>query len=373
MEAVGKLAGGIAHDFNNLLVVILGNSEMLENDLEKAPELREKVREISRAGEKAARLTAQLLAFSRRQDLRPAVVDLHGIVEDLGRMIRRLVGEDITMVFKREEDPLPVKVDPGQIEQVILNLVTNARDAMPGGGTLTLSTVQEDESAVLRVVDSGAGMSEKVLARALEPFFSTKPVGRGTGLGLSSAYGIVKQSGGDIRMTSQEGKGTTVEVVLPLSRRQPEPRKPPVRRPARSDRTGTILVVEDDPGVAGIIRAVLTREGYSVRESGNGGAALRCVEEHGSELRMVLTDVVMPLMSGPELARRLRESRPDLPVLFMSGYTDDMLASQGLSLEEVELIRKPFSPTELAEAVEHCLAAWDQAPGSSQKNERQDM
>lgn len=373
LEAIGKLAGGIAHDFNNLLVVILGNAEMLDTDLEKFPELQEQVREIQQAGERAARLTAQLLAFSRRQDLQPAVIDLHDVVNNLGKMIRRLVGEDITMVFERGAEPLPVKVDPGQIEQVILNLVTNARDAMRAGGPLLLKTCLENDYALLSVVDSGTGMSDAVLARAMEPFFTTKPVGRGTGLGLSSAYGIIRQSGGEMKLRTKESSGTTVEIRLPLSTESVDRVPEEALLQEAGSGSGTVLVVEDDPGVARLVRTALAREGYSVLEAGNGGAALRCIENHEGELRMVLTDVVMPVMGGPELVRRLRERWPLLPALFMSGYTDDRLASHGLAQEQVELLQKPFSSTKLIQVVRKFLAGEAGRSLTSQKNERQDM
>ena len=374
LEAIGKLAGGIAHDFNNLLVVILGNAEMLESDLEQLPELQEQVREIKHAGERAAKLTSQLLAFSRRQDLKPAVVDFHDIVNNLGRMIRRLVGEDITMVFERDESDLPVKVDPGQIEQVILNLVTNARDAMGDGGPLTLKTCRKEQYAVLRVTDSGSGMSDAVLARAMEPFFTTKAVGRGTGLGLSSAYGIVRQSGGEMHLSTTEGSGTTVEILLPISTDQVASQPQEDRTPGGfSPGYGTVLVVEDDPGVARLVRAALIREGYRVLEASNGGAAMRCLENHEGDIRMVLTDVVMPIMSGPELVRQLREKWPSLPALFMSGYTDDTLASHGLNPERVDLLQKPFSSTVLLNIVRKFLSSRDAVSDAPQENERQDM
>ena len=374
LEAIGKLAGGIAHDFNNLLVVILGHAELLDADLSKFPQMQEQVQEIRLAGERAARLTAQLLAFSRRQDLIVSVVDLHGIVNNLGNMIRRLVGENITMVFERCDDPLPVMVDPGQIEQVVLNLVTNARDAMGSGGPLVLKTTRKDQYAVFQVIDSGSGMDDAVKARAMEPFFTTKPVGLGTGLGLSSAYGIVRQSGGEMHLRTEAGKGTTVEILLPLSI-EPVQKQPVEDEAPGKVRTGqgTILLVEDDQGVARLVRAALTRAGYHVLEAGNGKAALRCVESHEGDICMVLTDVVMPIMGGPELVRRLRETRPELPALFMSGYTDAMLTSHGLNLEKIDLVPKPFSSTDLIDKVARFLASGDRACGEDQEKERQDM
>ena len=360
MEAVGKLAGGIAHDFNNILVAIMGYADLIKDGVADQPELLEDAREIVRASEKAATLTAQLLAFSRKQDLKPEIVDLELVVGRLTGMIRRLIGEDIEMVMDTAGVPLPVKVDPGQLEQVILNIVSNARDAMIDGGTLTIKTTRGIKPASngvelptgryvsLKFTDTGSGMDSDVIARAFEPFFTTKERGRGTGLGLSSVYGIIKQSGGDVRIVSHEGHGTTLEILLPEST---EPLSSTIAEgPASSPGPSgceRILVVEDDEAAGRLITKALEKEGYQVDIANSGEDALALAEKHAWAFDMVLTDVIMPVMNGPELVARLRREIPDLHALFMSGYTDDVLERQGFSLEDVDLIRKPFSPGRL--------------------------
>ena len=364
MEAVGKLAGGIAHDFNNILVAIMGYADLIKNGVADQPELLEDAREIVRASEKAATLTAQLLAFSRKQDLKPKIIDLELVVGRLAGMIRRLIGEDIEMVLDTAGVPLPVKVDPGQLEQVILNIVSNARDAMIDGGTLTIKTTREIKPVSngvdlptgryvsLKFTDTGSGMDSEVIARAFEPFFTTKERGRGTGLGLSSVYGIIKQSGGDVRIVSHEGHGTTLEILLPESTEplsstgSGEPETP--SGPSGSER---ILVVEDDEAAGRLITKALEKEGYQVEIAHSGEEAIALAEEQAWAFDMVLTDVIMPVMNGPELVARLRLEIPDLNALFMSGYTDDVLERQGFSLEDVDLIRKPFSPGRLISRV----------------------
>lgn len=364
MEAVGKLAGGIAHDFNNILVAIMGYAELIKDAVPDQPELLEDAGEIVRAGEKAATLTAQLLAFSRKQDLKPEIVDLELVVDHLTGMIRRLIGEDIAMVMDPSGVPLPVKVDPGQLEQVILNIVSNARDAMPDGGSLTIKTTRGMKSlstgvdlptgryVSLKFTDTGAGMDSDVIARAFEPFFTTKERGRGTGLGLSSVYGIIKQSGGDVRIVSHEGHGTTLEILLPESS---EPLsstgsgEPELHTGASGNER--ILVVEDDKAAGRLITKALEKEGYRVEVAHSGEEALVLAEKISWEFDMVLTDIIMPVMNGPEMVAKLRLKMPDLNALFMSGYTDDVLGRQGFSLEDVDLIRKPFSPGRLISRV----------------------
>jgi two-component system cell cycle sensor histidine kinase/response regulator CckA len=360
MEAVGKLAGGIAHDFNNILVAIMGYADLIKTEVADQPELLEDAEEIIRASDKAAKLTAQLLAFSRKQDLKPEVIDLDVVVDRLTGMVRRLIGEDIEMVLQSAGVPLPVKVDPGQLEQVILNVVANARDAMADGGTLTIKTTRGARPATngvdlpvgryvsLKFTDTGAGMNTEIIARAFEPFFTTKERGRGTGLGLSSVYGIVKQSGGDVRIVSHEGRGTTLEILLPES---DEPFSsagtPDVESVAGVPGGERILVVEDDLAAGSLISKALEREGYRVLVAQNGEEALSLAEQDGWGFDLVLTDVIMPVMNGPELVAKLLQKMPGLSALFMSGYTDDVLERQGLSIEDVDLIRKPFSPGRL--------------------------
>ncbi len=360
MEAVGKLAGGIAHDFNNILVAIMGYADILKTGVADQPELVEDAEEIIRASEKAANLTAQLLAFSRKQDLKPEVIDLDGVVGRLTGMIRRLIGEDIEMVLQSAGVPLPVKVDPSQIEQVILNVVANARDAMADGGTLTIKTTRGAKPSSngvdlpvgryvsLKFTDTGAGMNTEVVTRAFEPFFTTKERGRGPGLGLSSVYGIVKQSGGDVRIVSHEGHGTTLEILLPESS---EPLSefgiPDVETEEGTSGSERILVVEDDEAAGRLVTKTLEMEGYQVVVAHNGKEALALSEQSGWAFDMVLTDVIMPAMNGPELVAKLRRKIPHLSALFMSGYTDAVLERQGFSIEDVDLLRKPFSPGRL--------------------------
>ena len=364
MEAVGKLAGGIAHDFNNILVAIMGYADILKSAVTDKPELVEDAEEILRASEKAATLTAQLLAFSRKQVLKPEVIDLDVVVVRLTSMIRRLIGEDIQMVLNSAGVPLPVKVDPGQLEQVILNVVANARDAMADGGILTINTTRGAKLGTnsvdlpagryvsLKFTDTGSGMNSETIARAFEPFFTTKEMGRGTGLGLSSVYGIIKQSGGDVRIVSHEGYGTTLEILLPEST---EPLSgsltPEADSGAGTSGCENILVVEDDTAAGRLITKTLEREGYRVIVARHGDEALALAAQHGWSFDMVLTDVIMPSMNGPELVSKLRRNIPDLAALFMSGYTDDVLERQGFSLKDVDLIRKPFSSGRLLSRV----------------------
>jgi PAS domain S-box-containing protein len=364
MEAVGKLAGGIAHDFNNILVAIMGYADILKAGVAENPELTADAEEIIRASDRAAKLTAQLLAFSRKQDLRPEVIDLDDVVAKLAGMIQRIIGEDIEMVLNSAGVPLPVKVDPGQLEQVILNVVANARDAMADGGTLTIKTTRGAKPSSngvelpagryvsLKFTDTGAGMNTEVITRAFEPFFTTKERGRGTGLGLSSVYGIVKQSGGDVRIVSHEGHGTTLEILLPESM-QPlaESSVPEVDTNESSPGGERILVVEDDDAAGRLVTKALVRDGYQVMVARNGEEALALSEQSGWSVDMVLTDVIMPVMNGPELVAKLRHNMPQLSALFMSGYTDDVLERQGFSIEDVDLIRKPFSPARLLSRV----------------------
>jgi signal transduction histidine kinase/ActR/RegA family two-component response regulator len=368
MEAIGKLAGGVAHDFNNILVAILGYAELLDQELAGQSAARQQVREIRRAADRAAELTAQLLAFSRKQVLQPEVVDLNAAVRELGGMLKRLIGEHIEIVFDYCEGQLCVKVDPGQVEQVVLNIAANARDAMAEGGTLTLRTggvrvVESDgldlpagDYASLRIADTGVGMSAEAATRAFDPFFTTKGRGRGTGLGLASVYGVVKQSGGDVRISSEVDQGTAVELLLPRTDEAPAAVSHPADKHAPARRgEGTILVAEDEPVVAELVQELLNRQGYRVRRACNGREALELARAEGFEFDLLLTDVIMPGMSGPELVRQLTRERPELPVLFLSGYTDDALSDHGFRMEEVDLLRKPFAPDELLARVERAL------------------
>ncbi|HEY3123262.1 MAG TPA: PAS domain S-box protein [Thermoanaerobaculia bacterium] len=374
MEAVGQLAGGIAHDFNNLLTAITGYSELLLGELPPEDLRRSHADEIRKAGERAASLTQQLLAFSRRQVLEPKVFDVNIVVSDIERMLRRLIGEHIELKTPKAPDLWKVKADPGQIEQAILNLVLNARDAMPSGGTLAIETsnAQLDESftrnhvptqpgpyVCVAVSDTGVGISDDVKARLFEPFFTTKERGKGTGLGLSTTYGIVKQSGGYLWCDSEVGRGTTFRVLLPRVEEpvsQAEERKPlPPIHPGDE----TLLLVEDEPEVRSLVQRILKTQGYTVVTAANPDEALAVAREFKGPIQLMVTDVVMPGMSGLQLAERLAPTRPDMRVLFMSGYTNDAIGHQGVLDPGTAFLQKPFTPNALARKVREVL---DTAP-----------
>jgi len=372
MEAVGKLAGGIAHDFNNLLVAILGHTQLLELDLGERPEMMEHLVEIRRASDRAASLVSQLLAYSRKQVLQPRVIDLDEILDGLEGMLRRLLGEDISVVRCRADEPLRVLMDPGQFEQVVLNLASNARDAMAGGGRLTFETGStvvsgaEDSApaqldpgpyAVLNVSDTGPGIDAEVLDRVFDPFFTTKGPGHGTGLGLATVYGIVRQSGGGTSVESEPGRGACFRIHLPLTAEPLADTEPATVEATVAGGTETILVVEDEQAVLNLVEQVLRSRGYKTIAAGDGAAALTLVESLESEIDLLLTDVIMPHMGGPELARRLRDKRPGLKVVFTSGYTDNSLLQRGVLAESVDLLQKPYAPAELLRRVRAALDA----------------
>jgi len=362
MEAVGRLAGGIAHDFNNLLTVITGFSEiMLHRHLDDHDPLRESIEQIKKAGEQAASLTRQLLAFSRKQVLQPKVLGLNAVVTDMDKMLRRLIGEDVDLVTVLEPELGPVKADPGQIEQVIMNLAVNARDAMPQGGKLTIETasVELDEAyarrhvavepgpyVMLAMSDTGVGMDAETQSHIFEPFFTTKE--EGTGLGLPTVYGIVKQSGGHIWVYSESGLGTTFKIYLPRVEEAVEPLKPSAA-PTRSHQGWeTVLVVEDDEGVRTLTREVLELDGYSVLEARHGEEALLISEQHEGPIHLMVTDVVMPGMNGRELAERLAPLHPEMKVLYISGYTDKAIVRHCVLEPGTAFLQKPFTPDALA-------------------------
>lgn len=375
MEAIGSLAGGVAHDFNNLLSVILSCSELLRTDLQGREE-REEIDEIINAGQRAADLTRQLLAFSRRQILQPRVVDLNEVVLGMEKMLHRLLREDIQLSVIRSEARAAAYVDPGQMEQVIMNLAVNARDAMPSGGKLTLELAHVDvapeEAArhagattgphvVLSVTDTGVGMDAATQARIFEPFFTTKEVGKGTGLGLSTVFGIVRQSAGAISVSSAPGNGTTFRIYLPAAVDAVE--HPQARAAEPIDLRGreTVLLVEDEDAVRQVARSVLERNGYRVLEAQNGGEAL-LIAEAEPRIDLLVTDVVMPRVSGPQVAARLRALKPELKVLYVSGYTDNALA-----LRDEELLQKPLTPSALLTKVRDVL---DAPPRSTRRTPR---
>jgi PAS domain S-box-containing protein len=370
MEAVGRLAGGIAHDFNNLLTVIKGYSDLLMEEFKPADPLRTEVDEIRKAADRAASLTRQLLAFSRQQVLAPKVLDLNTVVGNMDRLLRRLLGADIDLQTTLAPSLGRVKADPGQIEQVIMNLAVNARDAMPNGGKLTIETANvllDDNYAVehlgakagpyimIAVTDNGAGMSPSVRQRIFEPFFTTKEVGKGTGLGLSTVYGIVKQSGGYIWVYSEVGVGTTFKVYLPRVDGPADVQTQKLAALSTYAGNETILLVEDEDGVRALIRQVLSRHGYTVLEARHGGEALLHCERHRGTIDLLVSDVVLEQMSGPELANRLLALRPELKVLFVSGYTDDAIIHQGVLLEGTAFLQKPFTTDALAKKIREVL------------------
>jgi len=370
MEAVGRLAGGVAHDFNNLLTIIKGYTELALNRTGIRAELRSDIERIEDASERAATLVRQLLAFGRKQVLQPKALDLNSIVLGLDKLLRRLMGADIEMKTLVGEDVGTVKADPGQIEQVIMNLVVNARDAMPNGGRLTLETANVDLDStyardhatvrpghyvMLAATDTGVGMDAETVSHIFEPFYTTKGGTSGTGLGLATVYGIVKQSGGYIWVYSEPGKGSSFKVYLP---RVDEPAEAPQtsKKQTRARKgTETILLVEDEPAVRELTRMVLAAQGYSVVEALNPEDAERLSETHGTEMHLLLTDVVMPGLSGRELARRITARHPKMRVLYMSGYTQNVIAGGGTLETGIAFLQKPFSPATLVEKVRDVL------------------
>jgi PAS domain S-box-containing protein len=364
LDAIGKLAGGIAHDFNNLLTVIQGQAALALDDAHAGLDVSGHLGPIIEAAERAGSLTRQLLAFGRRQVLQPRILDVNEVVRGIAPLLRRLVGEAVELSFRLGDAPR-VEADPTQLDQVLINLVSNARDAMPRGGSIVVetSTARRDDMSgtpgewlVLTVTDTGVGMDENVLARAFEPFFTTKPVGAGTGLGLSTVYGIVAQSGGEVSIDSRPGEGSTVTLRLPVAvRPAPELTSSPAPQTAASGGQATVVLVEDDPLVRGLVTRLLTLEGYSVIVAPDAIEALAEVERNGVAIDLLVTDVVMPSMSGPELAERLRERQPELAVLFISGYNETAVAGYGVLRDEVDLLRKPFSPDDLTGRVRAAL------------------
>jgi two-component system cell cycle sensor histidine kinase/response regulator CckA len=369
MEAIGTLAGGIAHDFNNLLTTILGYSQMLLQALGPENPLSGEVEEIQKAGERAANLTRQLLAFSRKQILQPVVLDVNSIVRETEKMLRRLIGEDIDFTLSLDSEAGCVKADPGQVEQIIMNLAVNARDSMPRGGRLTIETRNWEVDGVrvrasaglnpgsyvcLSIRDTGEGMDRETLSRIFEPFFTTKEHGKGTGLGLSTVYGIVKQSGGYITVDSDLGRGTSFEIYLPrVSEERPMAEGP--RESAFRPGSETVLLVEDEAPVRRLAHRILEQGGYNVLQAGCAEEALRVFADYGAPIDLLVTDVVMPGVSGPELALRLVDSLPNLKVLFISGYTDHAAVRSGRLAPGQAFLQKPFDPELLSRKVRDML------------------
>jgi PAS domain S-box-containing protein len=378
MEAIGTLAGGVAHDFNNLLTVISGYSDLLMRDLATGDPMREPVVEIHRAGARARALIRQLLAFSRQQVLEPKVLDLNAVVTEMEKMLRRLIGEDIELVVALDPELARVKADPGQLEQVLVNLSVNARDAMPRGGRLAIETrnvtldpsfaatagVPAGEYVLLTVSDNGVGMDSRTKGRVFEPFFTTKEPGKGSGLGMAIVHGVVAQSGGHVEVESELGHGATFKIHLPAATERVSTGKlvSGPRAPARGRET--ILLVEDEASVRKLARNILASYGYAILEAANGQDALRVAADHQGPIDLLLSDVVMPHLGGPQLAKQLRAGRPDLKVLFMSGYADAGVLRQGGVETEHAFLQKPFTPAALAQTVRDIL---DRAPATLER------
>ncbi|MHB0878577.1 MAG: ATP-binding protein [Anaerolineae bacterium] len=370
METIGRLAGGVAHDFNNIVTAIMGHASFALEGAAGLEGVDADIREVLKSAERARKLTHQLLAFSRRQMIELRLINLNDLIFDMDRMLRRLIGENIELVTLPGQPMGSVRADQSQVEQVLANLVVNARDAMPDGGTLTVETavVDLDESyqakdgelkpgrfVMLAVSDTGVGMDAEVQSHLFEPFFTTKEIGRGTGLGLATAYGIVKQHGGHVWVYSEVGKGSTFKVYLPLAQEPASiPGEPAAVRDGQSD-TGTILVAEDDPAVRMVTTRILERHGYQVIKASTGDEALRLADQHLGRIDLLVTDVVMPQMSGRELAERLRRSRPRIPVLYVSGYSDNDIHHHGVLDDGVDFLQKPFTEAMLAEKVRRVI------------------
>jgi nitrogen-specific signal transduction histidine kinase/CheY-like chemotaxis protein len=370
MEAIGRLAGGISHDFNNLLTIIKGYSQLFRLGLKESDPLRENIKQITQATDRASGLIRQLLAFSRRQILEMKVLDLNTVLGDLEKMLRRVIGEDIELVTLSADDLGRVKTDPGQIEQVVMNLAVNAKDAMPNGGRLTIETANVDlddayahshidvtpgRYVMLSVSDNGVGMSPEVKERVFEPFFTTKERDKGTGLGLSTVYGIVKQSEGNIWVYSEQGKGTTFKIYLPRVEEALEDLEEKVVTEELPHGSETILVVEDEERVRQLAAYLLENQGYKVLQACDGDDALRICEKHRDPIPLMLTDVVMPKMNGRASYERLMTLHPEMKVLYMSGYTEDAIVHHGVLEQEINYIQKPFALEGLAGKVRQVL------------------
>jgi len=375
-EAIGRLAGGVAHDFNNLLTAINGYSDLLLSDLDKNSPIRPQLEEIQKAGHRAASLTNQLLVYSRRQVLTPRVVNVNKIIAEMGSLLKRLIGEDIHLEMRQEPELKSIKIDPGQMGQVIMNLAVNSRDAMPIGGNLILETanaVVTDSPEDVRlnlppgdyvrvsVIDTGRGMDESTKSHLFEPFFTTKEVGKGTGLGLSTVEGIIQQSGGGILLESEVGKGTTFTMYLPVAKEEDESEAPPEIFYGKGNLQGqdTILLVEDEEGVRKLAKEILISRGYHVLAAGSGSEALRMEAEYNAPIHLLLTDFIMEVMNGRQVYEEVAARRPGIKVLFMSGYTEDAISRHGVATSAYAFLQKPFSPTALANKVARVLRAHD--------------
>jgi two-component system cell cycle sensor histidine kinase/response regulator CckA len=373
MEGIGRLAGGIAHDFNNMLTTIMGYSDMIVEQIGTDKPISADLLEIRHAADRAAGLTRQLLAFSRQQVLRIGAVNINAVVHDMRALLQRVIGEDITITLALTRELGPILADRVQLEQVLMNLASNARDAMPRGGRLTIGTsvseardvtaltgapVPPSRYITLTLRDSGEGMDARTRERIFEPFFTTKELGKGTGLGLATVYGIVRQLDGHIGVTSEIAAGTTFTLFFPEAAAGTAVSSlslAPQTDVAVATSRDLVLVVEDEPGLRRLLVRTLSRHGYEVLEAGTGKEGLAVVAQAGDKLRLVVSDVVMPTMNGPEMARRLRETRPDLKVLYMSGYAGETMARGGMLEEHATLLGKPFTAHELLQKVREML------------------
>jgi two-component system cell cycle sensor histidine kinase/response regulator CckA len=370
MEAVGRLAGGVAHDFNNMLSVISGYTELLTRKLPEDSLLRRDIKMIKQAAEKAESLTRHLLAFSRRQIMRPINLNLNELINELRMMLERMIGEDIELIIKTGKSIGNVKADPGQIEQALMNMAVNARDAMPGGGTLIIETADIDLNegvvhkrvtmqpgcyVLLTVSDNGIGMDQETQANIFEPFFTTKEKGKGTGLGLSTVYGVVKQSGGYIWVYSEPGQGTTFKIYLPRVAEMADQLPVAEQPPERLHGSETVLLVEDDEGVRSVCEVILGEHGYKVFAARNGEEALKFFNRSKGAVDLLVTDVVMPGISGPELAGQTRPFRTDMRVLYVSGYAENAIVHHGKLDPGISFLQKPFSPNDLLRRVRKVL------------------
>jgi len=369
MEAVGRLAGGVAHDFNNLLGVITGYGEITRRKLRDDDPLAAKVDQILKAAERAAGLTRQLLAFSRQQILQPRIVDLNGLVADMEKMLRRLIGEDVQLETSLDPDLGSIKADPGQIEQVLMNLAVNARDAMPDGGRLTIETrnteLGPDDVArrpptraglyvMLAVTDSGMGMDAETQSHLFEPFFTTKETGKGTGLGLSTVYGIVKQSEGYVWCYSEIGVGTTFKIYLPRVDEEASPRrKPTAAGPAGGSET--VLLIEDDASLRDLLCETLEGAGYTVLVADGGAKALQIADEYGGAIHLIVTDVIMPGLTGRQAAEKIKDAHSEVEIFFISGYTNEVIAKHGVLEPRARFLSKPFTPDDLLRKIRDVL------------------
>jgi len=372
IEAIGRLAGGIAHDFNNVLTAILGYSQILLADMGEGDARREDMLEIERAAERAAALTRQLLAFSRRQVLQPQILNLNTLIGNLDSFLRRLIGEDVDLRTHLSPELWLVSADAGQVEQVVMNLAVNSRDAMPSGGKLTIETANAElnhdyanrhvavvpgEYVMIAVSDTGVGMDETTRGRLFEPFFTTKELGKGTGLGLSTVYGIVKQSGGNIWVYSEPGLGSTFKIYLPRAAGDAAVEAPYKAPPATTYGSETVLLVEDEEAVRQLASKVLRSQGYQVLEAKDGRQAIAAAKGYADPIHLLLTDIVMPEFSGAQLAQRIKDIRDEIKVLYMSGYTDEAIIHHGVLAANIAFLQKPFTPEQLARKVREVLDA----------------